>query len=160
MFALVGVTLAVLAWRPLARWTGWAPGWTLVSLVVLVGVLALTLSPSPDFPRPRGVRSCLREASAEMTGNPLAVLGSAEALLNLVLLVPLGLAVVLATRRLGLATALVIVLPAAVEITQTQVSGRLCSGSDYATNVTGGLAGVVLGAVTLGAGLLLRRSRT
>lgn len=159
LYALVGTTVSVLGWRRLARWTGWAALPTLLSLLALSAVLALTLSPAPNYPRPLGLRSCLRGVPAELGGGPVAVLGHVEALLNLVLLAPLGLFLVLATRRPLLGVVVVVVLPAVVELTQTQVSGRMCSGADLVTNATGGLAGVAVGGLVLLAGARVRSRR-
>ncbi len=72
------------------------------------------------------------------------------------LLLPLGVAVVLAARRLGPGLLVVLVVPAAIELAQTRVPGRVCSGVDYATNASGGIVGVLLGGVVL---LLVPRLR-
>jgi VanZ family protein len=144
-YAVLAVLVVVAVRGPLVRRTGWRPAWTVVSLLALAAVLAVTLAPSRDFPRPLGVGSCLREAAGQVRNGSAFALGGAQAELNLVLLVPLGTALVLATRRVRVPLAVVLALPALVELTQTQVPGRLCSGNDYVVNVTGGLGGVALG---------------
>ena len=158
--AVVGGLAAVVVRGPLVRRTGWRPGWTLVSLLTLAAVLAVTLAPSHDVPRPLGVRSCLRGTTGQLGNGSLFALGGAEAGLNLVLLVPLGVVLVMATRGLLVPVAVVVVLPALVELTQTQVPGRTCSGSDYVANVAGGLVGVALGAALVGLARAVRRRRT
>ena len=154
-YAVLGGLAAVAVRGPLVRHTGWRPGWTLASLFALAAVLALTLAPSRDYPRPLGVRSCLRGAAGQVGNGSVVALGGAEAQLNLVLLAPLGVVLVLATRRWLVAAVVVVVLPALVELTQTQVPGRTCSGSDYVANVAGAVGGVLLGGV-----LLVRPSRS
>jgi VanZ family protein len=146
VYAVLGILVAVAARGPLVRRTGWRPGWAAVSLLALAAVLAVTLAPSRDFPRPLGVGACLRGAAGQVRDGSAFALGGDQAGLNLVLLVPLGTALVLAARRVLVPLAVLVALPALVELTQTQVPGRLCSGNDYVLNVTGGLGGAALGA--------------
>lgn len=42
----------------------------------------------------------------------------------------------------------ILALPGAVELVQTQIPGRVCSGADYVTNVAGGLVGIGIGVLT------------
>lgn len=154
--AALGVLVSLLVSRPLARRTGWSPAWTLVSLALGVSTLALTLLPG-GARGPGGLRSCVRAAAS---GEGLLTnFSAADTALNLILLVPLGFAVVLATRRVAPGLLVVLVLPGLIELTQTQVPGRVCSGVDYATNVVGGTAGVVAAGVVLAAAWTLRRVR-
>lgn len=158
LLGAVGLAVALLLWRPLVRATGWGSPGTLAALVLGVGVLALTLTPGRAV-GPRGVRSCVRAAQVQVDSKIGQIATSPEALLNLVLLAPLGFALVLATRRAWLAALLVLALPGVVELAQTRVPGRVCSGLDYLTNATGGLAGVALGALALALGGAARRVR-
>ena len=155
--------LALLVWRPLARALGWAPRATLLSLLLLAGVAALTMGPGGSTTT-AGVRACVRRAPVLVDATLTRPRASLETGLNVLLLLPLGVAVVLAAYRVGPALAVVLVLPAVIELTQTVVPGRVCSGVDYATNASGGMVGVLLGAALLvvlpGVGLRPRRMRT
>lgn len=99
------------------------------------------------------MRSAPRQLDRTVTAQALPT----ETLLNAVMLVPLGVALALAARRLLPAVAVLLVVPGAVEVVQTRIPGRTCSGVDYLTNLGGGLAGVALGAVLL---VVTRRPRT
>lgn len=148
---LVGGLVAVvglLVRRPLAHRLGWAPTPTLVSLLLLAAVAALTLGPGGSTAT-IGVRSCVRRAPRGLDATVSSPTVPLETALNVVMLLPLGVAVVLAARRLGPGLLVVLVVPALVEVTQTRVPGRVCSGVDYATNASGGIVGVLLGGVLL-----------
>jgi VanZ like family len=149
---VVGLSISVLIWRPLVRRFSWRPWPTLVALVAISVTLALTLG--PGFAEGVTIRQCVPSTRGELVGELRAVAQSSEGLLNLLLLVPLGVAATLATRRPLLVCILVIALPGLIELMQTQIAGRVCSGTDYVENVLGGLAGVAVGAV---AGWLVAR---
>lgn len=152
--AVVGVVGALLAYGPISRVTGWSRWPTLLALLSLTGVLALTLGPGAW-----GYDDSLRQCVAEVGRLDLRQLRwlrhSADGLLNVTMLVPLGFFTVLAVRRVWPAAVLVLALPLVVETVQTIIPGRQCSPIDYLTNVTGGLVGVAVGAVVL----VVRRHR-
>lgn len=148
LYAVIGLAVTALVWWPLVRLTGWSPVPTLLALVALTAVLALTLAPG-NVDYVTGVRACIAGAPHHLRARLLAISTSPEALLNMVLLVPLGLFAVLAVRRAWPVAVFVVVLPAVIELAQTRVPGRVCSGIDYLTNVTGGLLGVLLGWLVL-----------
>ncbi|GAB2931783.1 hypothetical protein GCM10027047_30180 [Rhodococcus aerolatus] len=142
--ALVGLLL----WRPLTRRLGWASTQTLFALLLLAAVAALTLGPGGSTTT-IGVRRCVRRAPRGLDATLSSPSVPLETALNVVMLLPLGVAVVLAARRLGPGLLVVLVVPAVVEVVQTRVPGRVCSGVDYATNASGGIVGVLLGGVLL-----------
>jgi len=134
LVAVAGTVLSLVVWRPVVRASGWGNPTTLASTLLITAVLALTMGPG-SASGPGGIRMCVRAAPALVETSVYRITTSAEALLNLVFLVPLGVTMVLATRR-------------PVELTQTRIPGRVCSGADYVTNVTGGLVGIVVGVLT------------
>ncbi len=148
LLAAAGTVVSLLLWRPLVRVSGWRPVPTLLALLALTAVCALTLAPGSN-PGEGGARACIAGAPVHLRARLLAIRTSPEALLNMVLLVPLGCFAVLAVRRLWPALVLVLVLPAAIELAQTRIPGRVCSGIDYLTNAAGGVLGAVLGIVVL-----------
>jgi VanZ family protein len=152
LYALLGVVVSLVVWRPLVRATSWASVPTLLALLALTLVLALTLAPAATDITSDSSGCYL--GGRHLRSRLLQIRTDPESLLNLVLFVPLGLFAVLALRRIWLPTLLVLVLPAVIELAQLRIPGRECSGIDYLTNAAGGLAGVLLGALTL---WLLRR---
>ncbi len=147
LVAVAGTVLSLVVWRPVVRASGWGNATTLASALLITAVLALTMGPG-SASGPGGIRTCVRAAPALVETSVYRITTSAEALLNLVFLVPLGVTMVLATRRPVLATMVILALPGAVELTQTRIPGRVCSGADYVTNVTGGLVGIGIGVLT------------
>lgn len=144
----LGLGVSLLSWKWLARHAGWRRLPTLWALLALTGALALTLSP-------RGGRSRNRRTIAECIPADWAELGHAagkvgdslESLLNIGLLMPLGFALVLASRRVAWPAMLMLLLPAAIELSQTEINGRLCTPADWMANALGGLIGVAAGFV-------------
>ena len=149
------MALSLLLWRPASRAWGWVPAPTLATLVLLSLVAAITLVPGRQPPT-GGVRSCVRRAPRVLDATVSQGL-SDETLLNLVMLAPLGIALVLAARRWLPVLGLLVLVPGVVEIAQTRVPGRICSGVDYATNLTGGLLGAAVGVALLQAARFVRR---
>lgn len=147
LYALLGVIVSLVVWRPLVRMTGWASVPTLLALLALAAVLALTLAPAPADLATDSSGCYL--GGRHLRSRLLQIRTDPESLLNLVLFVPLGLFAVMAVRRFWGPTLLVLVLPAVIELTQLRIPGRECSGIDYLTNAAGGLTGVLLGAVVL-----------
>jgi VanZ family protein len=141
---LCGVALV----PPVSRWLATSLRWrrsaTGVAWVALSAVLALTI-PSVRVD-PADPDHCLPDYPAQVWSEPLHTSGGiGGGLLNVLLLLPLGAALVVASRRTWIAVAMVLALPAIIEVAQRSIPGRLCSFSDYLTNVAGGVLGVVIG---------------
>ncbi|HEY1974430.1 MAG TPA: VanZ family protein [Pseudonocardia sp.] len=137
----------VLSWRRLASWLGWRPVPTLIALLGLAGALSLTLSPRDWLANHRSLHQCLPSDWSQLAGSAMRVGTSLESLLNICLLMPLGFGLVVASRRAWWPAVLMVVLPAAIEITQVIVPGRECSAADWIANALGGLIGVTGGLV-------------
>jgi glycopeptide antibiotics resistance protein len=145
LVALVaGAVLSLLLWRPLVRWRRWQPAATLASLLFLTVTLALTGTPGDPDP-PMGLYACIPTDLPDLVFNIIHTGGGlVGALLNLVLMLPLTFSLVLATRRVWPGVMVAVVLPVAVELTQTVLPGHYCTISDVLTNGTGALLGVAL----------------
>jgi glycopeptide antibiotics resistance protein len=140
---LLAATL--LSWRGLARRLGWRPIATLVALLGLAAALALTLSPRDWLANHRSLHQCLPSDWSELAGSAMRVGSSVESVLNISMLMPLGIGLAVASRRAWWPALLVVVLPAAIEITQVIIPGRECSAADWIANALGGLIGVAVG---------------
>lgn len=147
IFLLVGLVVALLIWRPLARGLRWRSFPTLIALLSLAGASAMTLSPRGWYGNHKSLERCLPGTLGEIANSASKVGGNMESLLNVGMLVPLGIALVVAIRRVGWPTLLVVVLPAVIEISQTIVPGRQCSTADYLANALGGVVGIAVGVV-------------
>jgi hypothetical protein len=153
----LGLVVAAGASRGLAKWLR-GPRWLAFALVASTSlVLAATLTPGWAA-LAYGAQGPGRCDLSRLW--PLSIAGyldSAEALGNVVMLVPLGVSVALVAdrrRRLALALAAAL-LPVVVEATQRLLPalGRSCEGADVADNLTGLVLGLVLGTiVSLAAG--------
>lgn len=142
---MVSVVLSLALW-PLARRAGWRPGWALAALLSAGLALALTVTPEPGLPV-QGVAACIPYDWNDLLYNVLYTGGGVFAgLLNLLLLLPLAVSLVLATRRAWPAVLTVVALPWVIEAIQTQLPGRACTVSDILANVAGGALGIVLAA--------------
>ncbi|WP_037067518.1 VanZ family protein [Pseudonocardia acaciae] len=151
VFTVLGIGVCLLSWRWLARRTGWRRWPTLGALLSLAAALALTVSPRGGRSRNRRtLAECLPADWADLGRSAGKVGDSVESLLNVGLLVPLGFTLVLACRRVAWPAALMLLLPAAIELAQTSINGRQCTPADWMANALGGLVGV-------GAGLLVHR---
>lgn len=135
---------AVVAWRPLARRTGWAAVPTLVLLLWLGLVLSMTV--------PFAVGPGVLDRAGHCVSHPLAHMAwsirtfgarGVEDVMNVALWVPAGFLGVLATRRAVLAPLVIAGGFVVVEFLQTLDPGRECDSGDFVYNS----AGVCLGAV-------------
>jgi glycopeptide antibiotics resistance protein len=114
-------------------------------------VVALTLTPSREALR----FGTVSEAGCDLTRIGLAPLATYlsvnETSLNVLLLVPLGLAVgsISGARRRVAVLGLAVLLPFAVELLQFALPGldRLCQSGDVVDNLAGLLLGFVVGAI-------------
>lgn len=154
---VAGTVLSLLLWQPLARWRRWQPAVTLASLLWLTVTLALTVTPKGHDP-PIGLYACIPNDVHDLVFYNIFPTsgGLAGALLNLLLMLPLTFSLVLATRRVRPAVVVAVLLPFAVEFTQTHLPGRYCNLPDVLTNSVGALLGVALGWSAL---RLLRQAR-
>jgi VanZ family protein len=141
---LCGVALVLPVSRWLATSLRWRRSAASVAWVALSAVLALTIPPvrvdpaDPDH--------CLPDYLAQVWSEPLHTSGGiGGGLLNVLLLLPLAVALVVASGRAWMAVVIVLALPAIIEVVQRSIPGRLCSFSDYLTNAAGGVLGVVIG---------------
>jgi hypothetical protein len=134
--------------RLLAAALGWRRGASAAAWTVLSAILALTVTPQAG--EPIGVGHCLPDDLAQVWSAPLHGSGGVGGgLLNVLLFLPLGAALVVAAGGVWAALCVVVALPAVIEVVQRSIPGRMCSFSDYLTNTAGGLFGVAVGAFVL-----------
>lgn len=147
LLALLGLAVSLYAWRPVSwRW-GWRPLPTLLALLSLLAALTLTLIPKGWYGNHRSLAQCLPADAAGWAAAAGTVGHGMESCLNIAMLVPLGFFLVLASRRVVWPAALMVALPAAIELTQVVIPGRECSPADWYANALGGLLGVAVAAV-------------
>jgi hypothetical protein len=141
---LCGVLLSHSVSDWLANSLGWHRRASVAAWVALSTVLALTVTPDGVDATDQG--HCSPDYLAEVLSEPLRASGGiGGGLLNLLLFLPLGTALVMASGRASIAVTMVLALPATIEVAQRSIQGRLCSISDYLTNTAGGLLGVIIG---------------
>lgn len=148
LVALVGVTVALFCWRPLAARARWHPLPTLGALLATAAVVALTLSPRGWYGNHRSLAECVPTEWWQLANSAAGVGGSAESVLNIILFVPLGYCLVMASRRVIWPAALMVLMPIAIELLQVVVPGRQCSPRDWLANALGGLIGITAAALT------------
>ncbi|HEY2099242.1 MAG TPA: VanZ family protein [Pseudonocardia sp.] len=148
LLGLLGVVVCLLAWGPVARLTGWRRWPTLFAMVSLVAVFTLTLAPKGWEGNHRSLAQCLPSDWAEFGSSAGHVGSGVESWLNIVMLMPLGFGLMLASRRVVWPSLLMVLLPVAIELTQVLIPGRECSVSDWLANSLGGLIGVAVGWLT------------
>jgi hypothetical protein len=134
---VVGILLA----RPVARVLRWS--W-LGSVCAMWGLgAALTVTFAGRLGRldagwdPQLIRVCL--------SGPASAWFEPEGILNLVLLVPFGIGLYLASRNGTLSSAIIVITALSIEALQAITGLGLCQPSDVLRNVIGGLAGVGVG---------------
>jgi MFS family permease len=147
VLGLAALLLCLLLWRRLAGRFGWRPVPTLLALLSLAGALAMTLAPRGWWGNHKSLAQCLPSDWSQVAGAVAKVGGNLESLLNVAMLVPFGVTLVLASRRVVWPALLVALLPAGIEMVQTVIPGRQCSPTDYFANALGGLLGVAAGAL-------------
>lgn len=145
---LCWLALALFLWRPLADRSGWARRPTLGALLSAAVVGVVTLTPDGWF-RLRDPHTCL-----DLTPGAFAYAGShlfagPQELANVLLVVPLGFCLVLASRQVTAPAVAVLVLPIFVELLQAAFVQRVCTVLDWFDNTVGGLIGVAAGVVLL-----------
>jgi hypothetical protein len=141
---VAGGVLAGLVARPLAERMRWRHRPTLVSLLLLAVVLALTVTPGGSRP-PLGLAACVPVGWSDVPVDIAADGGGpAGVALNVLLFLPLAVGVVLAGGRIRPALAL-LVLPPVVELAQTVLPGRSCGLNDVLSNALGILLGAGIG---------------
>ena len=147
LLGLLGMVLSLFVWRRLAARLHWRPLPTLLTVLSLLAVLTLTLAPKGWWGNHRSLAQCVPSNWADIGAAASHVGGGLESWLNIAMLMPLGFALVMASRRVVWPAAFVVLLPVAIELTQVVVPGRECSVSDWIANASGGLVGVAVGAV-------------
>ena len=137
--AVLGTAGALLIHQRLARWARLRRLPTLVALIALSCVLALTVTPGTVTDQDHWT-GCLPtgESTLHLLGH------DTENVLNWLLMVPFAAAMVVASGRVLLPAGLTAVIPAVIELAQLVVPGRLCSTPDYLANVLGGLVAVAI----------------
>lgn len=137
----ITMALSVLVTMSIARGQGWSNFGAGLLSVGLGGVLWVTLvnrlGRKEAVLDPAALGQCLNWTARGWT--------SAEAILNLMLLFPLGLGLYLASRRFVLSVAVVVVTPLLIESLQAVSGLGLCQPSDIIRNTAGGLVGVAFG---------------
>jgi hypothetical protein len=144
---LLGFVASLLLWRRVAGWLRWRPLPTLLTLLAATAVVSLTLTPRGWWGNHRSLARCVPSDWADLADSMGRVGTSLESWLNIAMLVPLGVGLVLASRRVVWPAVLLVLLPVAIELTQVVVPGRQCSAADWAANALGGLIGVTIGAL-------------
>lgn len=133
-------------------------GRTIVALVALVVVAAVTLAPRGIVAPARGIFSEILDAAMPpiAAGLPYAD----ERALNIVLFVPLGatLALLFARRLWPLALLAGVAVSIAVELAQSSIPGRVPDPHDVLWNSLGAAVGAVVVGVLRGLAALARRS--
>jgi hypothetical protein len=144
----VGVGLIATPIVHLALRVGWILSYAISTS--LAAILLTTLAPGGDAPTPgSSTGSCdLTRLGPGTIANLLTI---NEVSLNILLFVPLGIAIGLMPRspRKAVAIVLGITLPIAIEVVQLSVPslGRYCDSADVADNLTGLVAGLVAGTI-------------
>ena len=140
-----GSLAAIVLARPLAQRAGWQRPTATTTLLLLVAVLSMTLTPGSEA-HVNGTQNCLPDDLPDLVDAVARSGGGLVGnLLNLLLLLPLAGSVVVLTGRIAPAATMAVLLPVIIEATQTRIPGRYCSLSDLITNISGALAGVALG---------------
>jgi glycopeptide antibiotics resistance protein len=150
--ALLVLLCGVLLGHSVGGWLATSLGWhrraSVAAWIALSTVLALTVT--PDGAWSTGQDHCSLDYVAQVLSEPLRASGGiGGGLLNLLLFLPLGTALVVASGRAAIAVTMVLVLPVAIEVAQRSIPGRLCSISDSLANTAGGMLGVIIGVLAL-----------
>lgn len=142
---VVGTAASLFCWRAIARKLEWRPAPTLVALLSLTAILAITGAPDGALP-PIRLSDCVPLDLSKLAYKALHTGGGLTAdVLNGILPMPFTAALTLASGRGRLVLVIAVLLPGLIELTQTLLPGRQCAISDYLTNTLGGIAGVGLG---------------
>jgi VanZ family protein len=136
-------TAAALAYRPLTRRFGW-PRWpTALALASFAVIAVITFTPPVNGWLPAGrPHDCLAITRTDLVHAVTHFGRGIQEKLNILMLVPLGFFLTLATRRPARCAAAMLLFPALIEIVQGSFSGRHCSPLDWTDNAAGGLIGV------------------
>lgn len=145
---LCWLALALALWRPVAQRCGW-PRWpTLGALLSAALIGVVTLTPDGWF-RLGDPRSCLELTSGAFGYAGTHLLAGPQEAANILLVVPLGFFLVLASRQVVAPAVAVILLPICVELLQASFAQRVCTVLDWFDNTLGGLLGAAAGTVVL-----------
>jgi len=138
---VVSILIGLVVARPLSRWLGTSFGVALLLVVGFGAVLSATIPPDHDGLLDLASRGWTCDLSRTGPASPLSYLRIGEASLNVLLFVPLGLAVGLlpGSRRAMLVGAIALTATFAIEATQALVPmlGRGCEAADLVDNLLG-----------------------
>ena len=148
MLSLV-LALVLCGWAARRLGTGRVEAWLFIASIGVI--LAATLVPQPFGveSHPSGIMTC--DLSRIGPASLATYLKFNDPALNIVLFIPLGVALGQLDRRQhrGRLIAAAVMLPVGIELTQALVVplGRACQGGDVFDNLTGLFVGLVIGAV-------------
>lgn len=146
-------TASVAVFRPLARKQGWQPLYTLGALLGLAAIAALTLPPGPDTEFAGGDLGACSRALTDLEAFARALVATnerGERVGNVLMFMPFTFFATLASRRPGLVAIVGVLLPVAIEVTQSLLDlGRDCAARDWANNAIGALLGVAFAVAML-----------
>jgi hypothetical protein len=141
--AVASVGLAALLSGNLSRWFGTTRLHAFALLIAVGGIVALTLTPAGGF----GGHGCRPLSSWPIPADEFARL--TERSLNVVLFIPLGIALGLLPRSPAKTEAVVLAVlsPIMIELTQSIAGqlGRTCEATDVVDNLTGLAVGLLVG---------------
>ncbi|MCW6003238.1 VanZ family protein [Micromonospora sp. CPCC 205371] len=145
-------TASVALFRPLSRKLGWHALPTLGALLGLAAIATLTLPPPPNAAESQSLAACGR-ALADLDDFARALVATndrGERVGNVLMFMPFTFFATLASRRAGLVALVGVLLPVAIEVTQSLLDlGRDCAARDWANNAIGALLGVAFAVVML-----------
>ncbi|GLH95087.1 VanZ family protein [Phytohabitans aurantiacus] len=145
-------TAAVALFQPLARKLGWPPLPTLGALLGLAAIAALTLPPPPGEGYSRELAACGRALTdiGDFARALVATSDRGERVGNVLMFMPFTFFATLASRRPGPVALVGVLLPLAIEVTQSLLDlGRDCAARDWANNAIGAVLGVALAVAVL-----------
>lgn len=146
---VVGGVVAVMVWPTVVRRTNWSRFSTLLMLLGVAWYVAVSLTPAQGaFGATGSISSCLTTL-ADVTGG-LDGLSSGGAWSHVLFTLPAAFFAALAVRRTWPVMAVGVLVPALVEILQSGLLGRACSGGEWLSSAGGALIGAALGAAVLG----------
>jgi hypothetical protein len=147
---LFWVTAAAVSYRPLVRRFALPPRPAALALASFTAVAIVTLTPAATtWGLEVGPHGCLSIGRTELVEAFTHFGRGIQEKVNILMLVPFGFFLTLATRRPWWSGAACAALPAVIEGLQGAFLGRVCSPLDWTDNAAGGVAGVAIAMVAL-----------